>query len=108
MSALTFTSRIGQGAVTLKFSAKPPEEIRSILKRNGFRWQPLFQEWQARFWVGAADFLAYLDKRLNPNRPDGKCWQCQSPQGFFRQHGPATPVLCSECWERVKAVPSPY
>jgi hypothetical protein len=84
----------------IKFSEKPPEQIRAVLKGAGFRWSPGDGCWWRRRIQGAADFLAALDRRLNPGRPDGACWSCKGPQGFFRPQGAATPVYCDQCWQR--------
>jgi hypothetical protein len=86
---------------SLSFDSKPPEAIRDMLKRNGFHWSPAAGRWWRRGCKGAADFCAALDRALNPGRPDGACWHCQSPEGFFRPQGAATPVYCDQCWERL-------
>jgi len=41
-----------------------------------------------------------------PRKPDGPCWICQNPEGFFRNLGAATPVWCDACdkTERAKTV----
>jgi hypothetical protein len=88
---IRFTSRI-DGGVTIRFAEKPPAEILAMLKANGFRW--------FRRRIGeAADFLLALERRCNPGRPDGACWKCNSPEGFFRPCGAATPVYCDACWK---------
>jgi hypothetical protein len=94
---MKYRSSITQGLVIVSFEAKPDDRIRSALKANGFRWQRHDARWEARFWKGAADFLAWLDRAMNPGRPDGACWTCKNPQGFFRPRGAACPVLCNEC-----------
>jgi hypothetical protein len=86
---------------SLSFDSKPLEAIRDMLKRYGFRWSPAAGRWWRRGCKGAADFCAALDRALNPGRPDGACWHCQSPEGFFRPQGAATPVYCDACWERL-------
>src|SRR5262249_19998081 len=68
-----------------------------MLKATGFRWSPSAGLWWRRRISGAADFLGALDRALNPGRPDGACWVCRSPDGFFRSEGPATPVRCDAC-----------
>jgi len=93
---LTFTHSIGPD-VRIRFSAKPDERIRDMLKANGFRWSPSAGLWWRRRICGAADFLGALDRALNPGRPDGACWVCESPNGFFRAEGAATPVRCDAC-----------
>jgi len=94
---LTFKSAIERGEVRVIFSAKPDERIRGMLKAAGFRWSPAGGLWWRRRVAGAADFLAALDRALNPGRPDGACWDCGNPQGLFRPFGAATPVYCDEC-----------
>ena len=93
---LTFTYSIGPD-VRIRFSAKPDERIRGMLKANGFCWSPGEGLWWRRRIAGAADFLTALDRALNPGRPDGACWVCKSPDGFFRSEGAATPVRCNAC-----------
>jgi hypothetical protein len=94
---LTFKHSIQPRFVSVTFSAKPDERIRDMLKAHGFRWSPAGHWWRSRV-EGAADFLAALDRALNPGRPDGACWRCSSPQGFFRPQGAATPVYCDACY----------
>jgi hypothetical protein len=93
---LTFTQSIGPG-VQIRFSDKPGERIRAMLKANGFRWSPAAGVWWRSRVAGAADFLAALDKVISPQRPDGACWRCQAPEGYFRSQGAATPVYCDAC-----------
>jgi hypothetical protein len=93
---LTFTHSIGPD-VRIRFSDKPDARIRSMLKANGFRWSPSAGLWWRRRIDGTADFLAALERIIGPRRPDGACWYCQSPEGFFRPHGAATPVYCDQC-----------
>ena len=87
-----FKYAIGLGQTRIWFSAKPADDIRSLMKGVGFQWSPSGGCWWRRGVAGAADFLAALDRKLNPGRPDGACWRCQSPNGFFRRQGAATPV----------------
>jgi hypothetical protein len=103
---LTFTYSIGPD-VRIRFSAKPDERIRAMLKGNGFRWSPTGGEWWRSRVAGAADFLAALDRALNPRRPDGPCWRCQAPEGCFRPQGAATPVYCDPCHRALSAPPAP-
>lgn len=98
---MKFSHSIGPD-LRITFSEKPPEPIRALLKGAGFRWSPGAGCWWRRGVRGAADFLAALDRRLNPGKPDGACWSCQAPEGFFRANGPATPVYCDACWKRMK------
>src|SRR5262245_24934489 len=93
---IRFASRIDRG-VTIRFPEKPPAEILAILKGAGFRWQRFDASWYRRSIHGAADFLLALERRCNPGRPDGACWDCKAPDGFFRPYGAATPVYCDEC-----------
>ncbi len=65
------------------FETKPPEEVRQILRANGFRWNPASGRWWRRRVTGAADVLGAIRKELEPKRPDGrpvrpdgKCWVC--------------------------------
>ena len=95
---LTFTYSIGPD-VRIRFSVKPDEQIRSALKSHGFRWSPANGHWWRRRVDGAADFLAMLERKIGPKKPDGACWHCKSPEGYFRPQGPATPVYCDRCFE---------
>jgi hypothetical protein len=106
MAVLTFTHSIGPG-VRIRFSDKPDARIRGMLKANGFRWSPAGGVWWRAKVSGAADFLAALDRALNPRRPVGACWRCQSPEGFFRPQGAATPVYCDACFAALNAPPAP-
>ena len=94
---LTFTHVIARDRVSVMFSAKPDERIRSALKVNGFRWSPAGGFWWRRRVEGFADFLRALERLIDPNKPDGTCWDCNSPDGFFRPCGAATPVYCDAC-----------
>jgi len=90
--------RFDYGNVFLEFDGKPSEEIRDAMKANRFRWNPVEKHWWRRVYSGVADFIAYLQKTLEPNKPDGKCWGCGEP-GWFRNYGAATPVYCDSCNE---------
>src|SRR5262249_27771799 len=81
----------------ITFPEKPDAAVRSLLKGAGFRWSPAAGCWWRRGMKGAADFLAALDRRLNPGRPDGVYWRCQDPRGFFRRYGAATAVYGDAC-----------
>jgi hypothetical protein len=98
---LTFSYSIGPD-VRIRFSDKPDERMRSMLKAHGFRWSLASGLWWRNRVSGAADFLAALDKVLSPKRPDGACWRCQSPDGYFRPYGAATPVYCDSCHKAIK------
>ncbi|MBM3289652.1 MAG: hypothetical protein FJY92_05825 [Candidatus Hydrogenedentes bacterium] len=89
-------SNISPFGVTVQFADRPAPHILDMLKAHGFRWNPVDRQWHRRSVTGAADFLGALDRALNPDRPDGACWQCGKP-GRFRQYGAATPVLCDHC-----------
>src|SRR5436189_3708164 len=89
-----------QNGVTVRFPEKPPERIRAMLKASGFRW--LHGAWYRRRVAGAADFLAALERVCNPGKPDGACWNCKSPEGFFRPRGAATPVYCDQCFQELR------
>src|SRR5262245_58874982 len=98
---MTFTHVLERGRVSVMFTDKPEERIRDMMKRNGFRWS------REGFWYrlrveGFADFLAALRRALEPGKPDGACWVCKSPEGFFRPYGAATPVYCDECHAAIK------
>ena len=103
---LKFTCSMGPD-VRIRFSDKPDATIRSMLKANGFRWSPAGEEWWRKRITGTADFLAALDRKLNPGRPDGACWRCKAPEGFFRPQGAATPVYCDACHAELTAPPVP-
>lgn len=96
---MTFKYSIGRGGVEIRFSAKPAADIRAMLKANGFRWSPANGVWWRRRIAPVGDFLDALQRKLNPRKPDGACWRCQSPDGYFRPHGAATPVFCDTCHE---------
>lgn len=102
-----FTHHIDANATCIAFDSKPAEPIRAMLKSAGFRWSPANGHWWRRGCKGAADFILALDKKLNPDRPDGACWRCQSPNGFFRPQGAATPVYCNACHALAKAGDGP-
>jgi hypothetical protein len=89
-------SNISPFGVTVQFADRPSSDILAMLKANGFRWNPADKLWHRRKVAGAADFLTALDRALNPNHPDGACWQCGKP-GRFRNYGAASPVLCDYC-----------
>jgi hypothetical protein len=101
-TVLTFKHSIGPG-VRIQFSRKPDARIRGMLKASSFRWSPASGEWWRSRLAGAADFLAALDRALNPGKPHGRCWDCGAPEGFFRPYGAATPVYCNRCNKAHKA-----
>ena len=100
---LTFSHAISPGQVGVRFSAKPDERIRAMLKANGFRWSPAGGFWWRRRVEGSADFLGALDRAIGPRRPDGACWRCQSPEGYVRPQGAAAPVYCDACHRALTA-----
>ena len=100
---IQFTYSIDWPDTRITFPDKPSEAIRAMLKGAGFRWSPAGGCWWRRGCKGAADFITALDRRMNPDRPDGACWRCQSPQGFFRAEGTATPVWCDTCHAAIRA-----
>ncbi len=91
----------------ISFPAKPNDAIRSLMKGAGFRWSPAAGCWWRRGVNGAADFITALERKLNPGRPDGVCWRCKSPNGFFRPRGPAAPVHCDACHAALSAPAQP-
>jgi hypothetical protein len=99
---LTYSHAIESRRVSVKFNAKPPERIRTMLKAHGFRWSPGDGLWWRSRVQGSADFLLALDKVLNRDRPDGACWRCKDPKGFFRRFGAATPVYCEACYQAAR------
>jgi hypothetical protein len=102
MTVLTFKFSIGPD-FRLTFNDKPDAGIRALLKGAGFRWAPSCGFWWRRQITGAADFIAALEKRIGPRKPDGACWRCYAPEGFFRPQGAATPVYCDECHKALTA-----
>jgi hypothetical protein len=95
---MRYTHAIERGRVSVRFDAKPDADIRAMLKAAGFRWSPQAGLWWRSRVVGFADFLAALDKRLNPGVPDGACHVCGDPKGFWRQWAACTYLHCDECW----------
>lgn len=95
------------GQAEFYFDAKPSANIRGALKANGFRWSPSGGYWWRRQVKGAADLLdairAMLDREAGIRRPVGACWECKSPDGFFRSWAAATPVLCDACQAKREA-----
>ena len=85
---LTFTHQFGPGAYfALKFSAKPCERIRSILKGAGFRWSPASATWWRAKVTGGADFLAALQRAIDGTegirRPVARVGSASPPRGSF-------------------------
>lgn len=50
--------------VVILFPSKPNEEIRSKLKRNGFRWSPYNKAWQAYINSWTFDFAKQISKEV--------------------------------------------
>jgi hypothetical protein len=103
---LTFQHSIGPD-VRITFSAKPGADVRALLKASGFRRSPVGGYWWRSRVQGAADFLAALGRKIGPRRPDGACWGCGSPDGYFRPHGAAAPVYCDMCHAQHQQRPDP-
>jgi hypothetical protein len=100
-----YTYSTGPGT-QIKFPAKPDERVRACLKAHGFRWSPSMGCWWKRGYIGLADVVAALDRLMMPRKPDGACWRCQSPDGWFRNRGAATPVWCDACHAAIVAAES--
>ena len=100
-----FTYSIGPD-VRITFPGKPDERVRSLLKSHGFRWSPSAGCWWRNRVTGAADVLGALERMLSPRKPDGACWRCQSPEGYFRNQGAAAPVWCDACSAAIVAAES--
>ena len=49
----------------LKFDGKPPENVRSILKSNGFRWSPREGAWQRQLGANSEGSLTRVVEKLN-------------------------------------------
>jgi hypothetical protein len=103
----TFRYSIGPGDTRITFPEKPSEAIRALLKGAGFRWSPAAGCWWRRGVQGAANFLAALDRKMSPRRPDGACWRCRAPEGYFRPRGAAAPVYCDSCHAALNAPQQP-
>jgi len=104
---LTFTHQFGPGAyMSLKFSGKPSEAVRAVLKSWGCRWSPASGEWWRGKVSGGADLVEAvrkcIDREAGIRRPDGACWICKAEAGFFRNRGAAAPLWCDACDSRVK------
>ena len=91
-----FTYAIGSDT-RITFPTVPDVRVRACLKAHGFKWSPSASCWWKRGAKGAADVVAALDKLMMPRKPDGACWRCQSPEGWFRNRGAASPVWCDAC-----------
>ena len=107
---MRYQSRVAHRYSEFKFEEKPPEAIRSILKSYGHRWSPAGQLWYSHRATGHADCCAAIDAyiRIQSGTPDGQCWDCPNPQGFFRNCGAATPVYCDACHAKHNKPTSPF
>jgi hypothetical protein len=110
---MTFKYEIGRGQITLTFSGKPSAQVRDTLKANGFRWSPSGGYWWRSRVAGAADLInavqKQLDRETGTRRPDGPCWECKAPDGYFRPFAASTPVYCDQCHGKHQRDPkSPY
>lgn len=101
---MNFSHSIDRGQVALTFDGKPSAEVRAILKGQRFQWNPRAGNWWRRSVSGAADLILavrkQIDKESGVRRPDGPCWDCKDPAGFFRPFAAATPVYCDACHEK--------
>lgn len=100
-----------------KFKGPLHESVSAFLQDNGFKEDSKNGYWYTKERV-KLPLIRELDKILDPKHesyqkytakpkpepekpkapePDGNCWQCKSPEGYFRNYGPATPVRCDEC-----------
>ncbi len=92
---------IGTGYVSIQFDGKPSATIRQIMKGSRFRWSSASKEWWSRKVTGAADVIGAVQRQIDEEsgiqKPDGPCWNCKKPDGYFRSYGAATPVYCDAC-----------
>ena len=95
-SAESFNDRVRR-TIAGVFHHISPEHADLYFNEVGFRWSPAGGFWWRARVSGAADFLAALHRKIGPRRPDGACWGCQSPDGYFRPQGAAAPVYCDAC-----------
>jgi len=51
--------------INLYFEGKPEEDVRNVLKRNGFRWSPKFTCWTRQMTSEAESSLRRIKKELN-------------------------------------------
>lgn len=107
---MRYQSRVAHRYSEFKFDEKPSEAIRNILKGYGYRWSPGSGVWWAQRATGYANCCAAIDAyiRIQNGTPDGQCWDCKSPQGFFRSYGAATPVYCDTCHAKHNKPTSPF
>ena len=91
-----YTARIQQGYTIIAFDAKPLPDALAVIKQAGMRWNASDKTWAGK--VDHDKVCKRLDQALGlPLKPDGACWQCKAPNGFFRHQGPFTPVYCDDC-----------
>lgn len=107
---MRYQSRVANRYSEFKFAEKPPEAIRSILKGHGYRWSPASSVWWRPRATGHADVAMAIDHVIHKlsGKPDGQCWDCTSPQGFFRNYGAGTPVYCDACHAKHNKPTSPF
>ena len=61
---LTVVRNQSENRLQLVFDKKPSEEVRSLLKQNGFKWSPTNEAWQ-RFLNSNGEYAAkYVIERL--------------------------------------------
>lgn len=84
------------GQATFTFDGKPSEEVRGILKRNGFRWSPSCGYWWRRGVPGSVEISEAIHKVENRGKPDGNCHKCGQP-GRWRQYAARTYLYCDDC-----------
>lgn len=63
-------------AHTIAFPTRPDARVLSMLKANGFRWQPYGKVWYSRAHI-KADFVAALDRVITGERPP--TWRALPP-----------------------------
>ncbi|DBA34823.1 MAG: DUF3560 domain-containing protein [Theionarchaea archaeon] len=63
VNAVTLIISQEENRVKLIFPSKPPEEVRSQLKRHGFRWSPRSGAWQAM----TNDYSIYIAREIQSN-----------------------------------------
>lgn len=89
---------------TISFNRKPGESVRACLKTAGMRWSPGAGLWYCPRGSHLPEKIQkYVDQENGYRRPDGACWECKTPEGFFRAYGAATPVYCDACYAKHEA-----
>ena len=95
MDALAYT--IDWANREIRFNRKPGAAVRGCMKSAGMRWNPQGGYWYGKRLPEPRPFEKAVDSENGVRRPDGPCWICKNPNGFFRARGAATPVWCDEC-----------